>query len=118
MPDTITLDLYESLNARAFDEKSSFYWAELDRAVERVKETLKALEKADKDKEDKANYEKTTLHSHEALGILGERGTGKTSFILSLCRRLENDEELKNRLYFLPKHPRLDVVQRRYVVGL
>ena len=102
MPDTITLDLYESLNARAFDEKSSFYKAELDRAVERVKETLKALEKAAKDKENRANYEKTTIHSHEALGILGERGTGKTSFILSLCRRLENDEELKNRLYFLP----------------
>ena len=102
MPDTIILDLYESLNARAFDEKSSFYQAELDRAVERVKETLKVLEKAAKDKENRAHCEKTTLHSHEALGILGERGTGKTSFILSLCRRLENEEELKSRLYFLP----------------
>ncbi len=102
MPNIIILDLYESLNARAFDEKSSFYQAELNRAVERVKETLKALEKATKDKENRANYEKTTLHSHEALGILGERGTGKTSFILSLCRRLENEKELKNRLYFLP----------------
>ena len=97
MSERITLDLYESLNARAFDEKSNFYWAELDRAVERVKETLKALEKAAQNKkENRANYEKTTIHSHEALGILGERGTGKTSFILSLCRRLENDEELKN----------------------
>ncbi|MBJ6726817.1 hypothetical protein [Geomesophilobacter sediminis] len=86
---SITINLTESEHATSFNDGATFYKNELTKAVSIV-ESLVAKLGANNLKDDGPN------HTHDAITILGPRGAGKTSFILSLKSKVqENIKELQ-----------------------
>ncbi len=92
----ITVDLRTSLSARAFKKKESFYKKELEDALKKFEATLSTMEehaRVSQNGKGKSPWKKNALHIHEAIGIFGERGIGKTSFLLTLCQEIEEKKE-------------------------
>ena len=88
---TITIDLSSSLHARGFSDNERVH----SKAFSRVKTLIqKQLSKAENHKEksylnddNKADF----IRYYNTISILGERGVGKTSFLMSLRKEYENN---------------------------
>lgn len=89
---TITIDLCSSLHARGFSDNERVH----SKAFSRVKTLIhKQLSKAENHKEEsylnddnKADF----IRYYNTISILGERGVGKTSFLMSLRKEYENND--------------------------
>lgn len=94
---SIVVDLDQVHGARVFDKENSFFQRELAQALEivmRLGERAAAAKRSAKygrldDKEE------VILHGHDCVSVIGRRGVGKTSFILSLGK-LVADESKKD----------------------
>lgn len=88
----VVVDLEQVHGGRAFAREHSFFQRELDQALEIV---LRLGERAAMAKANASNgkmsesKENEILHSHDCISVLGRRGVGKTSFILSLGKLVE-----------------------------
>jgi hypothetical protein len=120
----IIIDLRETMEARDFLHGQSFFQAELRKAIDKIKEltNLAGRIKESKIREGSYNHKSTCnlhedgnsasdrpynygkdIHYHEAISILGKRGIGKTSFMLTLERYIrEHEKKLYEKLIFLP----------------
>lgn len=88
----IVVDLEQVHGGRAFAKEHSFFQRELEQALEIV---WRLGERAASEKNSalhggtSRDMEDDTLHSHDCISVLGRRGVGKTSFILSLGKLVE-----------------------------
>jgi len=102
MSNSIIINL-NALEARDFHYQESFFQAELEQAVKIVKQQIqKSREKTQKLYSESNNFPPMTC-TQETISVLGKRGTGKTSFMLTLQRYIKDMERgLNENLFFLP----------------
>ncbi|MFD0792063.1 hypothetical protein ACFQZX_00460 [Mucilaginibacter litoreus] len=84
----IELRVDQSGDARAFKEKELIHLNEYNRVVSWINEALENIEVGD---EETSNFNRQ--RNHNTITILGTRGSGKTSFLLSLLSSFENQSE-------------------------
>ena len=96
----VTLKIDEVQNAKSFGKEPSFFEKQLIEVSKLICELVPEDLVKPKNKSDKEfNY------PHNTISILGPRGIGKTSFILTLEERIKNEEEYKcaNKIVWLKK---------------
>lgn len=86
----VVVDLQYSQSATSFSDESSFFSEELRSLVEQIRKLVARLASF-------RSNEHELWHRHETFSVLGGRGLGKTSFLLSLKARLEaqSDQRIK-----------------------
>lgn len=91
---TLKLNPRKNSNAQVFEPATSVHREELEKVSKLIGEALTGMEvPKDAQPDDELNEnEKKLLHQHDAIFIHGERGAGKTSFILSLKAALSSDK--------------------------
>ncbi len=91
-------------SAKVFSAKDYFFKEELEQAKQIIKKLLTDI-KEFKNNENRIKIinEDNHFHQHNSLSVLGARGMGKTSFMLSLQSYIikENDE-INNQIIWLP----------------
>lgn len=88
--DKIVIDLEESSNAQFFKTTALIHKREFDTVTSWIDQSLEKLEKLKK----RALSEKEILDNvrlHETITILGSRGSGKTTFLISLLKTYKDN---------------------------
>jgi GTPase SAR1 family protein len=88
----IILNLLESKDAKELSEQKIVHRSQLQKAIKLIEEGIdNAIQ----------NKNETEEHIHEAVTILGTRGSGKTTFLLSLREYFKSDKRIKilNNIY-------------------
>ncbi|MDL2269408.1 hypothetical protein LJC71_00180 [Desulfosarcina sp. OttesenSCG-928-A07] len=103
----IIIDLTGPTGAKEFSYEQSFFQKEIQAAVEKIKAQVAYAEKIQKEGRPADELLSPDIpHYHEALSILGPRGIGKTSFLMTLRKYIRDYEEalggLHKKLFFLP----------------
>jgi GTPase SAR1 family protein len=82
----IILNLLESKDAKELSEQKIVHRSQLQKAIKLIEEGIdNAIQ----------NKNETEEHIHEAVTILGTRGSGKTTFLLSLREYFKSDKRIK-----------------------
>lgn len=90
---TIIIDLEDSSNAKSFKEGNVIH----QKALDKVKGFInKFREEYENDKHNK-NVELT--YKHNTITVLGTRGSGKTSFLLSVKEQILNETDYKDLIF-------------------
>jgi predicted AAA+ superfamily ATPase len=84
MINQIKVIIEKSQNASSFDRGESFFKEELDQAKELISNFVKKIKSEEDNKQEKYKNQEGYFHQHNTIAILGPRGVGKTSFLLSL----------------------------------
>jgi hypothetical protein len=87
---TIHIHLHESRNANIFSEDGTFYEEDIKLACDFVKIMLADINALNY-KTEKPGHELN--HDHRTISIFGRRGSGKTSFLLTLLSRLRTNQK-------------------------
>jgi hypothetical protein len=95
----VYVDLTKSRSATSFSEEGSFFEDELERTIALLNEILNLI--TDPVSDSSKNRRGRIDRLHQAITILGSRGVGKTSFILTLRDRLKEYDQLNKTLLFL-----------------
>jgi hypothetical protein len=103
MAKQIVIKIEESQDARSFDTSESFFEDELRQARNFISDII------EKNKQESDNQEEH-FHQHNTIAILGPRGVGKTSFLLSLKNFINKPpkddpkefKDLKDKIIWLP----------------
>ena len=85
---TIVIDLEKSLFAHGFSEHNLIHREEMDKAMEIISKQIKQIS----DKEEV--YDVYLEHNYRTIGVFGDRGSGKTSFLISLLQLCKNDTKM------------------------
>lgn len=83
LDDRIIINLHESSNARGFSKTKLIHQREFNRATKLIEERIKKSENEDK------------IRFNDTISILGSRGSGKTSFLLSLRAHYKESKEVE-----------------------
>jgi len=92
MKNKIVINLQESSNAKEFDSGNLIHQTEYDRVIELINSRIdraSSQKDSDKDKNSKPRY-------NDTISILGSRGSGKTSFLLSLLKHYKPNNDNDN----------------------
>jgi len=84
--DKILIDLSKSLNARSFESTDIIHKAEFDRVKKLIDEKIK---------DDKNNDSKICGRYNDTITILGSRGSGKTSFLMSILQNYNGHDNIE-----------------------
>lgn len=88
----IIINLKKSLAAHKYSESERIHKKAFDRAINRISEQLDRLhtlsELSSHNEEDRDNFD--IERAYNTISVLGDRGTGKTSFLLSLREEVIN----------------------------
>lgn len=96
--DRFVFDVRKTQNAEAFNGEGYFFRDLLNKAISIIRSQVQEIENMSKEKAlDQAMY-----HAHEAITILGSRGTGKTTFLLTITEAVRQDASLKQKVHVLP----------------
>lgn len=87
--DKIIIDLSKSMNARSFGETEIIHKSEFDRVVELINN------KIIKPKEDSNNCIEIHKRYNDTITILGSRGSGKTSFLMSILQKYIGHDDIE-----------------------
>ena len=87
--DKIIIDLSKSLNARPYDEADIIHKTEFDKVIELINN------KIIKTKDDKNNCIGIHKRYNDTITILGSRGSGKTSFLMSILQRYNGHDDIE-----------------------
>ena len=93
----IIINLHESSNAKEFESGKRIHQREFDRTIQLIDyriERASLPKDHDKDKNSRQRY-------NDTISILGSRGSGKTSFLLSLLKYYKANNEYKNKVEVL-----------------
>ncbi len=90
----VVIDTGSAGDSRAF--KNGFHQAEIERLKSMIEDSIPKDTKAGDG----------SAHSHQTIGVFGERGAGKTSFILSAIASIKTDNEV-NVAFIGPIDPTL-----------
>lgn len=91
---TITIDIIRSLSARKFQEDERIHYDAFNRACILINSQLKEIVDGDfstNDETDRSLEESPIFRKYGTISVFGDRGVGKTSFLLSL-----RDKYIKN----------------------
>lgn len=88
----IILNLKESSNAREFGQSNRIHQREFERAKQLIEERLSIADLIEKDK---SKNKKAKDRFDDTISILGSRGSGKTSFLLSLLAEYEKNDNVE-----------------------
>lgn len=83
--DKIIIDLSKSLNARSFEETDIIHKAEFERVIELIND------KITKANDGNSNCIEINQRYNDTITILGSRGSGKTSFLMSILYHCEKE---------------------------
>jgi len=95
----IIINLQESSNAKEFETGNRIHPIEFERAkllINRGIERATKYKDQDKRCKDQDNKNNSRQRNNDTISILGSRGSGKTSFLLSLLKYYKNKEEDKD----------------------
>lgn len=84
---TIIIDLDNSLYAHAFTSEQQIHQEDLDKAMGIIQNQVKRLDLNE-------DADVFLSHIYRTIGVFGDRGSGKTSFMISLLNKCKN--EMKN----------------------
>lgn len=87
----IIIDLKDSTYARGFKTENQLHADELEKAYKFIDDQLKKAKDYSPKKEDSI----TLTRDYDTIGVFGDRGSGKTSFILSLLKGCRGNKENK-----------------------
>jgi hypothetical protein len=81
---SVTINLSQSGDAKELDSDNLIHQSQFSDAIRLINSGIKkAIDTATKSSE----------HTHEAITVLGSRGSGKTTFLLSIKKYIENNEK-------------------------
>ena len=81
---TIIIDLDNSLYAHAFTSEQQIHQEDLDKAMGIIQNQVKRLDLNE-------DADVFLSHIYRTIGVFGDRGSGKTSFMISLLNRCKNE---------------------------
>ena len=81
---TIIIDLDNSLYAHAFTSEQQIHQEDLDKAMSIIQNQVKRLDMNE-------DADVFLSHIYRTIGVFGDRGSGKTSFMISLLNRCKNE---------------------------
>ena len=81
---TIIIDLDNSLYAHAFTSEQQIHQEDLDKAMGIIQNQVKRLDLNE-------DADVFLSHVYRTIGVFGDRGSGKTSFMISLLNRCKNE---------------------------
>ena len=81
---TIIIDLDNSLYAHAFTSEQQIHQEDLDKAMGIIQNQVKRLDMNE-------DADVFLSHIYRTIGVFGDRGSGKTSFMISLLNRCKNE---------------------------
>ena len=84
----IIVDLDNSLFARGFGKDNLIHQEELNKAMDIIS---KQIEQISDNKETSDVY---LEHNYRTIGVFGDRGSGKTSFLISLLQRCKENKDV------------------------
>ena len=101
--ESVIFEIKNIQSAEAFSVDNYFFQEELNQAKDLIKKLLENIDDFKNNEEKHINErEDNHFHQHNSIAILGARGMGKTSFMLSLRDDVKNDSRLKDRIIWLP----------------
>lgn len=83
----IIIDLNDSMYAHGFQSGNQLHAENFEKCIELIKSQLQKAIKADPQKNDGV----VLNHDYDTIGVFGERGSGKTSFMVSLLEKCQKD---------------------------
>lgn len=84
----IVIDLAECMNARSFDSDKIIHKAEFERCVELINSKIEKIDR----NQNSVNDTFIRTRYNDTITILGSRGSGKTSFLMSVLNHYNNKE--------------------------
>ncbi len=81
---TIVIDLDNSLYAHGFESEQQIHQEDLDNTLDIIRKQLQQIDV----QEDRDVF---LLHRYRTIGVFGDRGSGKTSFMISLLNKCKNE---------------------------
>lgn len=82
---TIVIDLVKSMNSRSFEGSEIIHQAEFNKVLELIDHKIKHLDKNDD----------SQVRFNDTITILGSRGSGKTSFLMSVLKNYKNNDDVE-----------------------
>lgn len=93
IPKQITICLEESKYAHGFEQQNNIHYINFDRVLKLIGNQVININKSQK-----SNY--NVEHQYNTISVFGDRGSGKTTFILSILKHIEkkyeNDAKILN----------------------
>lgn len=93
IPKQITICLEDSKYAHGFEQQNNIHYINFDRVLKLIGNQVININKSQK-----SNY--NVEHQYNTISVFGDRGTGKTTFILSILKHIEkkyeNDAKILN----------------------
>ena len=87
---SIVIDLAECMNARSFDSNSIIHQAEFNRCKELIDSKIQLLITNQNN-----NVDVAVRRYNDTITILGSRGSGKTSFLMSILKQYEKNDDVE-----------------------
>ena len=87
---SIVIDLAECMNARSFDSNSIIHQAEFNRCKELIDSKIQLLITNQNN-----NVDIAVRRYNDTITILGSRGSGKTSFLMSILKQYEKNDDVE-----------------------
>lgn len=82
---TIVIDLVKSMNSRSFEGSEIIHQAEFNKVLELIDHKIKHLDKNDD----------SQVRFNDTITIFGSRGSGKTSFLMSVLKNYKNNDDVE-----------------------
>lgn len=81
---TIIIDLDNSLYAHRFESEQQIHQDDLDKTIGIIRNQLRQIDVQD-------NQDIFFTHIYRTIGVFGDRGSGKTSFMISLLNKCKEE---------------------------
>lgn len=89
----IIIDLSDSSNAKSFKARNVIHQEALQKVTEFILEFQEANERAFEERKNNSGKKVELSYKHNTITILGTRGSGKTSFLLSIKEAIIHDKK-------------------------
>lgn len=90
------INITDSLNANSFDNQHRIQTEAYDLVLNLIKDSAAKAQKAKT-----SRAENKTYHEHNSIFIMGNRGSGKTTFLLGTRRLIEENSDMLRDVFFL-----------------
>lgn len=87
----IVIDLAECMNARSFDSDKIIHKAEFERCVELINSKIEKIDR----NQNSVNDTFIRTRYNDTITILGSRGSGKTSFLMSVLNEFKDNSKIE-----------------------
>lgn len=92
---SIVINLQNSSNSKAFKETEQIHYYEFKKAVCWIEKSIERLTPFTEEEDESSRSASATERHLNTISILGSRGSGKTSFLLSLLQKYRADRDIQ-----------------------